>query len=68
MLARALIEISHEYSLWQDLSVGTNMFDPVTLTLEFGLLFENFHIADNLSTVSARVFIIHMNIPWDKIF
>ena len=27
------------YSLWEDLFMGTNIFYPVTLTLEFGLLF-----------------------------
>mgnify|MGYP003692055603 CR=1 FL=1 len=35
--------MSHEYSLLQieDLSVGTNIFDLVTLTLEFDLLFKS---------------------------
>ena len=51
--ARALIEISPEYSLWRDLSVW-----PLTLNLAY--FFENVHIAKNLSTVSARVFIF----PW----
>jgi hypothetical protein len=30
-----------EYSLWQDLSMGTNYFDFVTLILMFDLLIEN---------------------------
>ena len=40
--------------LWQDIFVGTNIFDPVTLTMEFGLLFENSNLVNNFSTVSAR--------------
>ena len=43
-------------------------FYPVTLTSEFGLLFENVNLAYNFSTVCARVFIFHMTIPYDKIF
>jgi hypothetical protein len=38
-------DISHEYSLWQDLSMGTTNFDFVTLTLVFDLLIENFNLA-----------------------
>ena len=37
---------------------------PVSLTLEF----ENFNLANNFWTVSARAFIFLMNIPSDKIF
>ena len=43
-----------------------NIFNP--LTLEVDLLFENFNRANNYSTLRARVFIIHMNIPCDSIF
>ena len=36
-------------------------FDPVTLTFEFGLLFENLNLVNNFSTASARGFIFQMN-------
>ena len=36
------------------LSVGTIIFYPVTLTLEFDPFFENFNLANNFWTVSAR--------------
>ena len=47
--------MSHEYSLLkiEDLSVGTNIFDRVTLTLEFDLLFKSLNLANNFWTVSA---------------
>ena len=32
----------------QDLSIGTNIFDLVTLTLEFDLLFEIFNFVHNI--------------------
>ena len=37
--------ISCVYSLWQDLSVGTKTFDPVTLTLTFDLLLKKLILA-----------------------
>jgi hypothetical protein len=37
-------DISHEFSLWQGLYMGTNRFDPVTLTLVLDLLIENFNL------------------------
>ena len=40
MSARALT-FSHEYHMRQEISVSTNNFDLVTLTLVFDLLFEN---------------------------
>ena len=39
--------ISHVYSLWQDLSHNTIIFDLVTLTLKFDLLFKNFNLGHN---------------------
>ena len=42
--------------------LGYQHFYPVTL--EFDPFFENFNLANNISTVSARVFIFHMNIPF----
>jgi hypothetical protein len=36
-----VIGISYACSLWQYLSIGTNIFDLVTLTLKFDLLFQN---------------------------
>ena len=55
-------DISHKYSLWQDLSVGTNNCD---LGLEFDLL-ENFNLAYNFWTVSVRALIFHTSIFCDK--
>ena len=43
------------------------IFDLVTLTLGFYLIFENFKLAlNNFWTVSARALIFHMSIPGDK--
>ena len=50
-----------EYSVRRGLPVGTNNFILVTLTLEFYLLFENFYLANNFWTVSARALTFHMN-------
>ena len=47
---------------------GLHYFDPVTLTLEFGPFFENFNLANNFWTVSARALIFHTNVPCDEIF
>ena len=47
---------------------GYQHFLPGTLTLEFYLFFENFDLGNFFSTVSARVFIFHMNIPCNKMF
>ena len=52
----------------RELSVGTNIFYPTTLTLEFGLIFENFNRVNNLLTVSTSALIFHMRISGDKIF
>ena len=49
-------------------SRGYHFFYPVTLTLEFDLLFENFNLAYNFWTVTARALIFHMNIPCDWVF
>ena len=51
-----------------DNPLGTIIFYPVTLTLEFDPFFENINLADNFWTVSARTLIFHMNIPCDKTF
>ena len=53
---------------WKILSVGTIIFDPVTLTLEFDPFFENFNLANNFWKLSARALIFHMSIPCDKTF
>ena len=47
---------------------GYRYFNPLTLTLGFGLLSENCNIIKNLSTVNARALIFHMSFPWDKLF
>ena len=57
--------ISHVYSLWPDLSHHTLIFELVTLTSKFDLLFRNFNVGHNLWTVSDRAFIFHMCITWD---
>ena len=43
-------------------------FYPVTLTLEFGLLFEKFNLANNFSTVNASVMIFQIIFHVIKIF
>ena len=48
--------------------MGTIIFDPVTLTLEFDPFFENFNLAYNFRTVSARALIFHRSIHCDKTF
>ena len=60
--------ISHVYSLWQDLSFHTKIFDLVTLTLKFDLLFKNFNLGHNLWTFRDRALIFLMCIPCDKTF
>ena len=60
--------ISHVYSLWQDLSYHTIIFDLVTLTLKFDLLFKNFNLGHNLWTMRDRALIFHMCIPCDNTF
>ena len=47
---------------------GSIIFDLVTLTLEFDLLFKNLDLANNFWIVSARALIFHMSIPYDKTF
>ena len=49
-------------------SVGTIIFDRVTLTLEFDPFFENINPANNFWTSSARALIFHLRIPCDKTF
>ena len=46
------------YSLWQNLSHGTIIFDLVTLTLKFDLLLKNFNLGHNFLTRSDRAFYI----------
>ena len=48
--------------------MGTIIFEPVTLTWEFDLLFKNFDLAYNFWTVIPRALIFHKIIPCDKIF
>ena len=38
----------------------------MTLTLEFGLLFENFNFVKYFNTVSARALVFYMDTPNDK--
>ena len=65
---RQSFHISHVYSLWQDLSMGTIIFDLVTLTLKFDLLFKNFNLGHSFLTRRGRAFIFNMYIPCDKVF
>mgnify|MGYP003690552619 CR=1 FL=1 len=48
--------------------MDTKIFDLVTLTLEFELLFEIFNFVNNIWILRARALIFHMSIPLDKIF
>ena len=50
--------ISCVYSLWQDLSVGTKTFDPVTLTLTFNLLLKKLNLGIYFCTQRDRAFIL----------
>ena len=52
---------SNEYFLWQDLSMGTIIFYPLTFFL-------NIHLANYFWAVSARALIFHMSISNDKTF
>ena len=54
------------YSLWQDLSHGTVILDPLTLKID--LILKNFKLGHNFHTRSDRTFILHMCIPCDKTF
>ena len=56
------------YSLWQDLSVDTKIFDFVTLTLTFALLLKKLNPDHNFLTKRDRVFIFHMCISCGKTF
>ena len=56
------------YSLRQDLSHGTIIFDLVTLTLKFDLLLKSFNFGHNFQTRSDMAFILYMCIPGDKTF
>ena len=51
---RALIIFQMSIPLyWQDVSVVTNIFDTVTLTLEFNILFVNFYLTYNYRTMGV---------------
>ena len=54
------------YFLWQDLSVGNQIFDLVTLT--FDLLLKKLNLDHNFLTKSDRDLILHISIPCDKTF
>jgi hypothetical protein len=59
---RAFIFHIHVCSLWQDLSIGTEIFDLVTLTLKFDPLFKNFNIGHIFWMASDRAFIFHIHV------
>ena len=53
-------------SLWQDLSVGTKHFDPVTLTLTFDLLLKkNLTFVFTFEPIEVG---LHMFVPGGKTF
>ena len=56
------------YSLWQDLSVDTKIFDFVTLTLNFDLLLKKLNLGHNFWNKRDRAFIFYMCISCDKTF
>jgi hypothetical protein len=59
-------DISREYPLWQDLSMGTNSFDLVTITLVLDLLIENFNLGYIFWMVDTMNLTFHINIPCNK--
>ena len=52
--ARAII---FHRSISNDKTLGTNTFYPLTLALEFGLLFENFNLFNKLSSLSETSYL-----------
>ena len=61
--------IVHVYSLWQDLSVGTKIFDPVTLTSNFDLLLKKkLNLGIYFWTERDWASILRMCIPCGKTF
>ena len=72
---RAFILHNHVYSLWQDISHGTIIFDLVTLTLNFDLHLKNFNLGCYLVMVAAQraslssdnsYYRPHLNSTWSK--
>ena len=56
------------YSLWQDLSMDTNLFDFVTLTLTFDLLLKKLNLGHYFWSTRDRAFIFDMCISCGKKF
>ena len=57
----------YRYSLWQDLSVGTNSFDPVTVNLTFDILLEKkLNLGLNFWTKTDRALIFLLCPPLKK--
>ena len=54
--------------LWQDLSVNTKNFDPVTLTWAFDLLLKKLNLGHQFWTKRDKAFILHLLILCDKTF
>ena len=56
-------------SLWQDLSVCTKSFNPVsvTLTLSFDLLLNKTNLGHNFWTKTDRAFILHVYSSWQDL-
>ena len=48
--------------------MGTVIFDPVTMALEFDLLFENLNLDYKSWTMNVRDLIFHVSNPSDKTF
>ena len=48
--------------------MDTKIFDLVTLTLKFVLLFKNLNLGNNFLTRRGRAFLFHICIPCSKIF
>jgi hypothetical protein len=61
-----MMRISYACSLWQERSIGTKLFDLVTLT--FYPLFKNFNIGHICWMASDRPFIFHMCVSYEKTF
>jgi hypothetical protein len=54
------------FHVWQDLLMGTTIFDLVTLTLMFDLLIKNFNLVYNFWMVCTRALIYDMSVPYCK--
>jgi hypothetical protein len=60
--------ILYVYSLWQDLSIGTKIFDLLTLTLKFDLRFKNLNIGHIFLMVNNLILLVTQNLIGSFVF